>query len=187
MSPCFLTHSPTHPLNLADRPVRPATPAPDSVIPAARSPDILAPPNVRSWLRMPSTPFRKPRHSLEAFDKLFERAFAPREPPSLAPLSLSDDTRRSAIPSPPSPSTPFYSPVDPNFPISPQEASLDPIWEEVMLTKERELATAPSKVKSLEGSMSQAQSHQSSSQTHTIGQGQGPGYGKKRVTKRRSR
>ncbi|KAI0710233.1 hypothetical protein C8Q76DRAFT_741632 [Earliella scabrosa] len=134
---------------------------------------------------MPSTPFRKPRHSLEAFDRLFERAFAPRETPALS--LMTDDIRRPTAPEPPSPGTQFYSPVDGSFPISPQqEVSLDPIWEEVRQTKEKELAASPSKVKSLEGSMSQTQSHQSSSQTHTIGQGQGPGYGKKRVTKRRS-
>ncbi|KAI0749395.1 hypothetical protein C8Q80DRAFT_1076740, partial [Daedaleopsis nitida] len=127
---------------------------------------------------MPSTPFRKPRHSLEAFDKLFERAFAPREstvlhpaPPQLS-LALSDDTREPIAPSPlspmspASPVTPFYSPVDGSFPISaqPQElsdSSLDPIWEEVMQTKEKELAASPSKVKSLEGAPSPAGSQQS--------------------------
>ncbi|KAI0714340.1 hypothetical protein C8T65DRAFT_644769 [Cerioporus squamosus] len=136
---------------------------------------------------MPSTPFRKPRHSLEAFDKLFERAFAPREIPALTPLSFSDDIRRPTAPSPPSPSTPFYSPVDANFPISPApvgETSLDPIWEEVMQTKERELASSPSKVKSLEGA-SQSPSQQSqSSQTQV--QQPTPPQTKKRVTKRRS-
>ena len=137
-------------------------------------------------IEMPSTPFRKPRHSLEAFDRLFERAFAPRETPALS--LMTDDIRGPTAPEPPSPGTQFYSPVDSSFPIAPQqEVSLDPIWEEVRQTKEKELAASPSKVKSLEGSMSQTQSHQSSSQTHTIGQGQGPGYGKKRVTKRRSR
>ncbi len=137
---------------------------------------------------MPSAPFRKPRHSLEAFDKLFERAFAPRE--SLAPISTSDDIHRLTTPSPPSPSTPFYSPVDPNFPIpiSPlQEVSLDPIWEEVRQTKERELEGSPSKVKSLEGAMSQRSSSQTQTQTQTQVQTNHGGQGKKRVTKRRSR
>ncbi|TFK81256.1 hypothetical protein K466DRAFT_531995 [Polyporus arcularius HHB13444] len=137
---------------------------------------------------MPSTPFRKPRHSLEAFDKLFERAFAPRENPALTPLSLSDDIRRPTAPSPPSPSTLFYSPVDPNFPISPApigETSLDPIWEEVMQTKERELASSPSKVKSLEGAASLSLSPSQQSQSSQTQVQQLP-QTKKRVTKRRS-
>lgn len=146
---------------------------------------------------MPSTPFRKPRHSLEAFDKLFERAFAPREstvlhpapPPLPPPLVLSPIAPSSLSPmSPPSPVTPFYSPVDGSFPISaqPQElsdSSLDPIWEEVMQAKERELAGAPSKVKSLEGAGSQ----QSQSQTQVQMQTQTKTKTRQVVTKRRSR
>ena len=55
--------------------------------------------------RMSSTPFRKSRHSLEAFDKLFERAFAPRDTLDLTPLSLADDAKRPTVlgPLPPSP------------------------------------------------------------------------------------
>ena len=40
---------------------------------------------------------------------------------------------------------------DTDFPISLHDVSLDSVWEEVRNTKERQLATSPSKVKSLEG------------------------------------
>lgn len=134
---------------------------------------------------MPSTPFRKPRHSLEAFDRLLERAFAPREIPTTG-LSI------IAVPEqPPSPTTPFYSPVDGSFPISVGDtsASLDPIWEEVRETKALELAASPSKVKSLEG-QSRSRSPQSKGDDYSREKSQErpQANGKRKVvTKRRSR
>ncbi len=137
---------------------------------------------------MPATPFRKSRHSLETFDRLFDRAFAPRETPpvSLAPLKLTDDRDVR----PPSPRTQFYSPMETEFPISDgHDHSLDSLWDEVRQAKEVELESSPSKVKSLEG----ATMSLGSSQSATAGR-PGPGSGeqqqspgRKRVTKRRSR
>ncbi|PIL35659.1 hypothetical protein GSI_02389 [Ganoderma sinense ZZ0214-1] len=136
---------------------------------------------------MPATPFRKPRQSLEAFDKLFERAFAPRDTPplSLAPLALTDDRDVR----PPSPKTQFYSPMETEFPISDgHDHSLDSLWDEVRQAKEVELESSPSKVKSLEGatlSLGSSQSGTAPVRRQTTGeQPQSPG--RKRVTKRRS-
>ncbi|OBZ72371.1 hypothetical protein A0H81_07982 [Grifola frondosa] len=88
----------------------------------------------------------KPLRSLDAFDKLFERAFAPRETPIVTPLMIPEDLKRPMAPEPPF--TPLYSPLHSPGP-TPQEVSLDPLWEEVRQAKERELAASPSKVKSL--------------------------------------
>ena len=136
---------------------------------------------------MSSTPFRKSRHSLEAFDKLFERAFAPRDTLDLTPLSLADDAKRPTVlgPLPPSPNrTQFYSPVETEFPIDSHENSLDSIWEEVRQTKEVELASSPSKVKSLEGAARSGSSQSPTLQPASVQQ-QSPG--RKRVAKKRSR
>ncbi|EJF64757.1 hypothetical protein BD309DRAFT_945486 [Dichomitus squalens] len=135
---------------------------------------------------MSSTPFRKSRHSLETFDKLFERAFAPRNTLDLTPLSLTDDVKRPTVlgPSPPSPDrTQFYSPVLSEFPIDSHEDSLDSIWDEVRHAKEVELASSPSKVKSLDGAVTSG-----SSQSPTLRPASGQqSPGRKRVAKKRSR
>lgn len=142
---------------------------------------------------MPATPFRKSRQSLEAFDKLFERAFAPRDTPplslSLAPLALTDDRDVR----PPSPKTQFYSPMETEFTISDAHAhdnSLDSLWDEVRQAKEVELESSPSKVKSLEGATMSLGSSQSATAVPVGRQGTGEQQqspGRKRVTKRRSR
>ncbi|KAM5530409.1 hypothetical protein V8D89_015920 [Ganoderma adspersum] len=140
---------------------------------------------------MPATPFRRSRQSLEAFDKLFERAFAPRDTPplslSLAPLALTDDRDVR----PPSPKTQFYSPMETEFPISDAHAhdnSLDSLWDEVRQAKEVELESSPSKVKSLEGATMSLGSSQSATAAPAGRQGTGEQQspGRKRVTKRRS-
>ncbi|KAI0926147.1 hypothetical protein AcW1_008387 [Taiwanofungus camphoratus] len=100
----------------------------------------------------PTTKNGKPRRSLDAFDRLFEKAFAPRETPAVTPLIMPADLKRPMAPEPPP--TPLYSPMDPTFPGSPQPVSLDPVWEEVRQSKERELAVSPSKVRSVETAMS---------------------------------
>ncbi|KAI1797208.1 hypothetical protein LXA43DRAFT_402017 [Ganoderma leucocontextum] len=137
---------------------------------------------------MPSTPFRKPRQSLEAFDRLFERAFAPRETPpmSLAPLTLMDDRDIR----PPSPKTQFYSPMETEFPIDAHDNSLDSLWDEVRQAKEVELESSPSKVKSLEGATMSLGSSHSATAAGRPGPGSGERQqsppGRKRVAKRRS-
>ena len=93
----------------------------------------------------------KTLRSLDTIDKLFERAFAPRisissaDGPSAKRRSV--DQRRPMAPEPPD--TSYDSPLDPPAQTTPK-ISLDPIWDEVRQTKERELAASPSKVKSLD-------------------------------------
>lgn len=140
---------------------------------------------------MPTAPFRKPRHSLEAFDKLFERAFAPRDTPPLTldRMPLTDDREVR----PPSPRTQFYSPVETEFPIDAHgDNSLDSLWDEVRQAKEVELESSPSKVKSLEGATMSLESSESATAMAPVrrlgaGEQQQQSPGRKRVTKRRSR
>ncbi|KAH9945388.1 uncharacterized protein BXZ73DRAFT_96377 [Epithele typhae] len=105
---------------------------------------------------------RKPRHSLEVFDRLLDRAFAPRPGPGPGPgplpnaLSLAGESAsaRAQAELPPSPTTAFFSPVDPGSPVPVQDDAaleLEAVWEEVRRHKARALAGAPSKVKSLGG------------------------------------
>lgn len=94
----------------------------------------------------------KTLRSLDTIDKLFERAFAPRASISSAdgptPKRRSVDlSRRPAAVEPPS--TAHDTLLDPPSLATPK-MSLDPIWDEVRQTKERELAASPSKVKSLD-------------------------------------
>ncbi|EIW57471.1 uncharacterized protein TRAVEDRAFT_48510 [Trametes versicolor FP-101664 SS1] len=91
-----------------------------------------------------------PRHSLEVFDRLIERAFAPREMPIVSPVA------EERSPSPELPQTPLDMPdeelAEPEVEASPaQQDSLHTVWEAVQSAKERVLEGSPSKVPSLEG------------------------------------
>lgn len=96
------------------------------------------------------TPPKMPRHSLEVFDRLIERAFAPREMPIVSPVA------EERSPSPELPQTPLDMPdeelAEPEVEASPaQQDSLHTVWEAVQSAKERVLEGSPSKVPSLEG------------------------------------
>ncbi|OJT03391.1 hypothetical protein TRAPUB_6060 [Trametes pubescens] len=95
-----------------------------------------------------------PRHSLEVFDRLIERAFAPREMPIVSPVA--EERALARTPSPELPQTPLDMPdeefAEPEVEASPaQQNSLHTVWEEVLSAKERVLEGSPSKVASLEG------------------------------------
>ncbi|KAI0635843.1 hypothetical protein C8Q77DRAFT_1216385 [Trametes polyzona] len=90
-----------------------------------------------------------PRHSLEVFDRLLERAFAPRD---LAILSPSAPVPVLSGERAPSPETPLDMPDEDLAEVSPaQQDSIDTVWEDILSAKEKGLAGSPSKVKSLEG------------------------------------
>lgn len=121
----------------------------------------------------------KTLRSLDTIDKLFERAFAPRisissvDGPNAKRRSV--DQRRPMAPEPPE--TSYDSPLDPPGQTTPK-ISLDPIWDEVRQTKERELAASPSKVKSLDRVMAPA-----APEPHVKSEHPAP----KKVVKRKSR
>ena len=147
----------------------------------------------------PASP-RKPRHTL---DRLLDRALGPRPPP--APLALLPDelSTRAVRASGQDqdlygdgggptrePATPFYSPVEPDFPISLHDVSLDSVWEEVQSAKARALVGAPSKVRSLEGAGSlggQTAVQAPDDGGYGGGREKDAGGRRRRVTRRRSR
>ncbi|KAI0649213.1 hypothetical protein C8Q79DRAFT_499536 [Trametes meyenii] len=109
---------------------------------------------------MPLTPpLEKPRHSLEVFDRLFERAFAPRQMTIASPTAgPAAELERPTTPewptAPERPETPLDMPDEELAEPSPaQQTSLETVWEEVLSSKSKELAGTPSKVKSLEGAL----------------------------------
>ena len=88
------------------------------------------------------------------------------------------------------PATPFYSPVEPDFPISLHDVSLDSVWEEVKSAKARALVGAPSKVRSLEGAGSlggQTAVQAPDDGGYGGGREKDAGGRRRRVTRRRSR
>ena len=156
----------------------------------------------------PATPPRKPRHSLEVFDRLLDRAFAPRGAPPPLVLSTAavhedddDDGGGGGDADAERATTAFYSPVEPDFPIALHDGSLDSVWEEVRSAKARELAGAPSKVRSLAGpslgSQTAVQDAEGARRDSLEGAGAGAGGGspgspgrhgaRRRVTRKRSR
>ncbi|KAI0368647.1 hypothetical protein BV20DRAFT_451484 [Pilatotrama ljubarskyi] len=127
------------------------------------------------------TPPTKPRHSLEVFDRLIERAFAPRPMHIASPIAPPEEIERPRTPEPPQ--TPLDMPDEEFTEPSPaQQTSLNTVWEEVLSTKEKELAASPSKVKSLEGAVLST-----ASATTELRHSQVPPPPKRKVAKRRSR
>lgn len=112
---------------------------------------ILAPPTVRIRLpTMPPSPAKsgKARRPFGAFDKLLEKAFAPRDAPTNASLLSVADLKRPMAPEPPP--TPLTPAFEPDMRGTQQNVSLTPVWTKVRQSRERELGVEPSKVKSIQ-------------------------------------